>query len=200
MRIGVDVDGVLTDIEKYMWDYGAKYSVELNRDICIDHSEYSTADMFGWGEEQDDIFWKGIYTDYCTNVPVERFASEVIKKLKKEGHEIYIITARGYERFITPKGKKKSDKILKKWLKKNKINYNKLIFTGKDKIGYCLENKIDIMIDDCPYNIRQISKKIPMICMHADYNTKVRGKNVVRCHSWYEVYNRINSLEIPNEE
>lgn len=196
MRIGVDVDGVLTEIERYMWEYGSKYANEWNLDITIDHTEYCTIDIFGWGEENDNKFWKEIYDDYCTNVSVKRFASEVIEKLKQEGHEIYIITARGHDAYVDEKDKKKSNKMLIKWLKQNKIKYDKLIFTGSDKLDYCIENEIDIMIEDCPKNIRQISKKIPMICMHADYNARVRGNNVIRCHTWYEVYNRISSLEV----
>ena len=132
-------------------------------------------------------------------MPVKRFASEVIKKLKQEGHEIYIITARGHDAYVSEKDKKKSNKMLIKWLKSNKIKYDRLVFTGDDKLDYCLGNNIDVMIEDCPKNIRQISKKIPIICMHADYNAKVRGKNIVRCHSWYEIYDRINNLTIPNE-
>ena len=89
--------------------------------------------------------------------------------------------------------------MLKKWLKSNKVKYDKLIFTGHDKSQHIIDNKIDIMIEDCPANIKQLVKEIPMICFHSNYNAKVRGKNIIRCHTWYEVYNRINSLEIPVE-
>lgn len=196
MRIGVDVDGVLTNIERYMWDYGSKYATDWNLDVSIDHTKYNTIDMFGWGKENDSTFWKKIYDDYCKNAPIRSFASEILNKLKKDGHEIYIITARSPEEDVTPKNIKKSNKMLIKWLRNNKVKYDKLIFTGEDKLNHCLDNDISIMIEDCPKNIRQISKKIPMICMHADYNSKVKGENIIRCHSWYEVYNRINSLNI----
>lgn len=197
MRIGIDVDGVLADIETYMWDYGSKYLVEWNMDPSIDHNEYNTLDVFGWDEEKDNMFWSETFKDYCINIPVRRFAAEVIHKLRKQGHLIYIITARGCNEYKTEKEKKKSDKILINWLKNNKIKYDKLIFTGDDKLEQCLTNGIDIMIEDCPANLKQISKKIPMICMHSNYNAKVRGKNIVRCHTWYEIYNIITNLKIP---
>lgn len=196
MRIGIDADGVLTEIESYLWDYGSKFLVEHDIDVSIDHTQYNTMGAFGWDEEKDDIFWKEHYDHYCKTVSVKRFAPEIIKKLKQEGHEIYIITARGSDEFVDKKYKKRSYKMLKKWLKDNKIKYDKLIFTEGNKTSYCLDNQIDIMIEDCPENLRQISKKIPMICMHANYNAKVRGKNIIRCHTWYEVYNRINGLKI----
>ena len=194
MRIGIDVDGVLTEIERYMWDYGSKYLHKLDKDINIDHTEYYTFNVFGWNQELDNDFWCKIYNEYCNNVPAKRFAAEVIKKLKQDGHEIYIITARGHDAYVADKDKKKSNKMLIKWLKNNKIKYDKLIFTGEDKLSFCVDNKIDIMIEDSPKNIRQLSKKLPMICMHADYNTNVRGKNITRCHSWYEVYDKLNKF------
>lgn len=199
MRIGIDADGVLTELERYLWDYGSKFLIDHNLDVSIDHTKYNTQGAFGWDEEKDTMFWKANYGHYCKSVSVKRFAPDVIKKLKQEGHEIYIITARGNDSFVDPKHKKRSDKMLIKWLKNNKIKYDKLIFTGEDKLKHCLDNEVDIMIEDCPANLKQISKVIPMICMHADYNAKVSGKNIIRCHTWYEVYNRINSVEIPKE-
>jgi len=199
MRIGVDVDGVLTDIERYLWDYGSKYAAQNNLETSIDHTEYNTLEMFAWEKELDTSFWKDIFVHYSTKAPIRTFASEVLQKLKKEGHEIYIITARCPEEDATEKNIKKSNNMLKKWLKNNKVKYDKLIFTGWDKSKHVKDNEIDIMIEDCPGNIKQLAKEIPMICFHSNYNAKVRGKNIIRCHTWYEVYNRINSLEIPIE-
>jgi uncharacterized HAD superfamily protein len=199
MRIGVDVDGVLTDIERYLWDYGSKYATQNKLDTSIDHTQYNTIDMFAWEKELDGSFWKDIFEHYCTKAPIRTFASEILKKLKKEGHEIYIITARCPEEDATEKNIKKSNNMLKKWLKSNKVKYDKLIFTGCDKSQQIKDNAIDIMIEDCPANIKQLSKEIPMICFHSSYNEKLRGKNIVRCHTWYEVYNRINSLEMSIE-
>ena len=200
MRIGVDVDGVLTDIERYMWDYGSKYAALNNLETSIDNAEYNTLGMFSWGNEIDGSFWKEIFNHYCTKVPIRTFASEILQKLRKEGHEIYIITARAPEEDATEKNIKKSNTMLIKWLKNNKIKYDNLIFTGHDKTKHIKENEIDIMIEDCPDNIKKLSKQVPMICFHSNYNAKVRGKNIVRCHTWYEVYNRINSLTMSNEE
>lgn len=194
MRIGIDVDGVLTEIEKYIWDYGSKRLYELGKNVNINTAEYYTFDVFNWTPAEDNEFWYSIYNHYCKNVPVKRFASEIIDKLKNAGHEIYIITARGYGDYISDKDKKVSNKILIKWLRKNKIKYDKLIFTDENKLPFCKENEIDIMIEDSPYNIEQVSKHIPMICMHADYNAKISGQNIIRCHSWYEVYDKLNKF------
>ena len=33
MRIGIDIDGVLTDFEKWQLDYGSKYFLKYNKNI-----------------------------------------------------------------------------------------------------------------------------------------------------------------------
>ena len=49
MRIGIDIDGVLTDIETFWLDYGSKYCVENNIPLNIaeeiDYDESKT--LFG---------------------------------------------------------------------------------------------------------------------------------------------------------
>ena len=46
MRIGIDIDGVLTNIEQYGVDYLSKYCVENNIDFKITCSNYNIAKAF----------------------------------------------------------------------------------------------------------------------------------------------------------
>ena len=54
------------------------------------------------------------------------------------------------------------------------------------------------MIEDRPENIVEIAKKIPVICYNNVYNKNISNKNVYRCFSWYDIYNKINNLDIIN--
>ncbi len=47
-----------------------------------------------WTKKAEDEFWEKYLYEYAKNEPARKFASEVINKLKDEGKEIYIITAR----------------------------------------------------------------------------------------------------------
>ena len=85
-------------------------------------------------------------------------------------------------------------KIVLNWLKRNKIEYDKIIFSPEDKLDICLENNIDVMIEDKPANINKISGKIPVICFHAGYNKNCDGGNIIRCYSWYDIYIKIYKL------
>ena len=58
----------------------------------------------------------------------------------------------------------------------------------------CKQNKINLMIEDKPENINTISKEIPVICYHANYNEQCNGKNIYRCYSWYDIYRKIKEM------
>ena len=193
MRIGIDIDGVLTDIEKWQLDYGSKFYFE-NYGIEIQNNEgYEVTNIFNIDSKLDDQFWSEYLYDYAKNEPARKYAAEVIDKLKEKGHEIYIITAR----YLTDRNDevgKEMKNIVINWLKSNDINYDQIIFSPEDKIEICKENNISIMIEDKVENINNISRIIPVICFHAEYNKQCIGQNIIRCYSWYDIYSKISKI------
>jgi len=194
MRIGIDIDGVLTDIEKWQLDVGGKYFYEKHNKDLINPDAYDTKEMYGVDEKIDNEFWQEFLFDYATNEPARKFAGEVIRKLKNSGNEIYIITARILANQNNELGEKMRN-IVKNWLEHYGIYYDKIIFCPDDKVEVCLKNKINIMIEDSPKNIMQISSYIPVICYSAKYNQECVGDNITRCYSWYDIYEKINIME-----
>ena len=194
MRIGIDIDGVLTDIEKFLADYGSKYCVENNLPVNIKEIEYDEFKTFNWTEEQGIKFWNEYIIYYATKYPARAFTSEVIKKLKEEGHEIYITTARND--YGVPKeyiGKMRGE-IVAKWLEENEIPYDKIIYTEGSKLPYIVGNYIELMIEDSPENIKEISSKVPTFCYNCLYNKDVEGENITRVYSWYDIYDKIKKM------
>lgn len=196
MRIGIDIDGVLTDIEQWQLDYGSKYFYEKFGKDIVNYKAYETTDIFDIDSRLDDEFWKEYFEDYSINVEPRKFASEVIKKLKDDGNEIYIITARGsfLSHSTDVMSIEKNQQIVLQWFQKNNIYYDKIIFSPEDKVNICLENKIDLMIEDKVENINNISKEIPVICFHANYNEECNSINIIRCYSWYDIYSKIKYM------
>ncbi len=183
MKIGIDIDGVLTDISKFYLDYGAKFAFENNIDKTINPNGYEIEDILDLEEGTHKEFWTK-YDDYYTKkIYTREFASEIIGKLKKDGNEIHIITARN------PKYENGENWTID-WLRENNIYYDKLVFTG-EKTGYCKNNSIDLMIEDNSDTILKISKLIPVICFDNRYNQNCKGINIIRCYSWYDIYNTI---------
>jgi len=197
MRIGIDIDGVLTDIEKWQLDYGSKYFYENYNLHIKNHKGYETCDIFDVETKYDDLFWEKYFVDYSKNIECRKFASEVISKLKSDGCEIYIITARGncLSHSINVMSYEENKRIVIEWLSKNNILYDKIIFSPEDKLDICKQNQIDLMIEDKPDNINKISTKIPVICFHANYNENCNNGNIHRCYSWYDILYKIRKIK-----
>ncbi len=196
MRIGIDIDGVLTNLAQYQKDYFSKYCTEHNICYEITSKKYKLHDMFNVSKKIGDAFWDEMIWDYSKHYEIREFASEIINKLKREGHEIYIITARWPANESTAAGEIMRNNV-KAWLNKNNVVYDNLIFSkgnNEDKTQEITDYTIDVMIEDNPNNINQISKLIPVICMNEEYNSECHGKNIIRCYSWYDIYNKIQSM------
>ncbi len=196
MRIGIDIDGVLTNVEQFSVDYFSKYLVENNIDYMLKEPDYLVSKAFGVDHAIENDFWKTMLIYYSENEPARAFASEVIDKLISDGHEIYIITARWTASRDDEVGENMRNTV-KNWLDKNNIHYHKLIFSKASKerkVDEISENKIDLMIEDSPNNILELSKYVKVICYYANYNRNISGKNIIKCYSWYDIYKTIKNL------
>lgn len=198
MRIGIDIDGVLTDIGQFVMDHLSKYCFENNIKYSIENKNYDWCKTFQISKEKELDFLKENLEDYAIKERIRPFASNIIRKLKEEGHEIYIITARWLTNRDDEQGRKMKE-IVKNWLQKNNVIYDQLIFSKamqESKKQEIIDYKIDVMIDDSPHNIEELSSLIPVICYHTEYNQHCRGDNVIRCYSWYDIYSKIKSGKI----
>lgn len=200
MKIGIDIDGVLTNLEQFSIDYLSKYCFENNIEYHIGKSQYNMSKSFGISVKQEDDFWNKYLEFYAKNEKARPFASEVIKQLKKDGHEIYIVTARSLTNRNDNIGENMR-KIVKKWLLDNKITYDKLIFSKsirEKKKQEIIENEINLMIEDNPNNINELSNIIPVICYDATYNRICSNDRIFRCYSWYDIYKKISEITNKN--
>lgn len=193
MRIGIDIDGVLTNVEQFSIDYISKYCVENNIEFNIGSSNYHMAETFHISNAKENDFWDKYIEVYAKEERARSFASEVVKKLKEDGHEIYIVTARWLTNRDDDIGINMRE-IVKRWLSENEIIYDKLLFSKESKERKLQEMKdceINLMIEDNPQNINELSSVIPVICYDAGYNRGCIGDNIMRCYSWYDIYAKI---------
>ena len=56
MNIGVDIDGVLTDLQTFHLDYGIKYAFENNLGAIKDPYGYKISDVINFKDNSRD-FW-----------------------------------------------------------------------------------------------------------------------------------------------
>lgn len=84
--------------------------------------------------------------------------------------------------------------MTKDWLNKHNIYYDQLILTNAynkhEKADKCIENKIDIMIDDSVRTCKDcINNCITTLLMDTPYNKY--EQNITRVHNWNEIYKYI---------
>ena len=193
MNIGIDIDGVLTNMERELLDYATKMSVEEMWPINIDVNKYSEVNAFNWDNEQAQEFWSRYMIKYLTETPVRTFAPEVIEKLKNEGNKIFLITAR-HEGEMPKEHYGKMIPLTKQWLSANNIKYDEIIFQV-EKLQPCIENNIEVMIEDSPKNIQELSNKIKVIKFDCQYNKHVNNENITTAYSWYHIYKIIQEMK-----
>ena len=82
MNIGIDIDGVIVDTEKYVRENGAKFFLkEIENDPNLEVSQILSS-----SKEKNEIFWKNHSVDYNTLAPLREIAREYINKLQDEGY------------------------------------------------------------------------------------------------------------------
>lgn len=197
MRIAIDVDGVLIDMGNYLLEYGSKYFLDKYNIPIKFPNGYEISEMFLVSPEKDHEFWLAHIYHYGVTYEARYGAAEIIKKLKEEGNEIIIMTARGgTEENTLPK--EEMQELVKSWLKRNDIVYDELVFSEEDKLSYCQDMNIDIMVEDKPRNVTMISSHIPTICYNALYNQFIEGQNIHRVYSWAHIYQKIKEIQNDN--
>jgi len=190
MRIGIDIDDTLTNFQNIVVPYAQKYNIEElgNRKLLNIYSKH-TIEMFDWTEKESDEFWFKYAKNLMTEVLPLPFAVKTVTELYDKGNEIYIITARSNYYF------KEAYEHSKKWLEKHGIKYHDLIVGAENKGDVCLNNEIDILIDDGIENCKSlVDVNIPVLMFDASSNRGFNIEGVKRVHSWTEVSHVINSM------
>lgn len=145
MKIGIDLDDTICrtteKVHMLLEEYGQK---RKKSPIEIMNNEL----------EKEEFLAKYLGEIYQT-VEIKRTVGDVLRRLKNKGNELYIITARSS---FSPTGQD-IEEITKDWLVKNHILVDGLLMNcyGEEKAKVCRENKIDLMIDDDPYNYQKIT-------------------------------------------
>lgn len=183
MKIGIDIDDTITDTMEYMTGIISEY-FKIDYQYLIDNNIY-------YINLPDDI--KDREKEFCffafdrglMNIPVKDNAREVINKLKSDGNEIIIITARDYDTFRNPLWS------TQRQLEHLGINYDKLICT-RDKRKACLDENIDVFIDDSMSNLANVLDVVKKVYLFTSPYNKNYEVSYERVCDWEELYKLIN--------
>lgn len=171
MRIGIDLDDTIFDTTKQYKKTQQSYLCENN----ITENEL-------WESKRHRyLFITSYFEDIFLNLKVKKNVRSTLKLIKKLNNEIYIITAR------SKKYRNNIYEITKENLIKNNILFDKLILTEKEKLKACMDNKIDIMIDNSIDVYNELNNSGVKILLYDENNDNLNIKN--RVSSWKEISN-----------
>lgn len=192
MKIGIDIDNVISNFDDILLKEYLKHDKELrNTGIINENAEHFRKGMFDWSEDEEKSFYIENIERIAKKLQLIENAPLYIKKIKEDGHKIYIISGRNNGEYKEPY------KLTKKWLDKYNIIYDKLILTDAynrhEKTEKCIENNIELMIEDSTKTcLDLLNNGIKVYTMNTRYNQK--EKTLDRVSNWKEIYERINIL------
>ena len=180
MRIGIDIDDVMTNTSEAMREYIEKY--DKNGEISDHMEEVMRGEI---PNEQVAKFFADNIVAILKSAKLKENVSQVIRRLREEENEIYIITARGEDRF------QGSQEITLDYLAKNQIGYTKIIFNAFRKAELCEENKIDVLVDDALKPCLAVKEKgIRSILFVSDVNQNCTAE-IEKVTNWIELEEKL---------
>jgi len=185
VRIGIDIDDTICCSIENMLPYICKFynlNYEVEKAKCLSYDAYH-------GLPNYREFANLTYESVMPNARLKEKANYYINLLSELGHEIIFITARSD--FVIYK----IYKLSKEYLEKYNIHYDKLVVGAREKGKVCIEESIDIFIDDNLRNCHNVEESnIKVWLFHNNFNKD--DKHFDRVNDWEDVYNRILNKKI----
>lgn len=195
MRIGIDIDDTISKSSETFIEYALLYNQDNNVDYEPNLEVLDQEKAFGWNNQMRlDFSSKYLKEILKKSSPFEN-VSKVIRKLRSEGHTIVLITARTDDEVFGVY------QLTIEWLDKNSIEYDKLIVNALDKSIHCLENDIDVFIDDNYQNCLSVLNTvgIPTFLFNSRYNCKYDNSLIKRIYTWNELYQIIKNMKVDDK-
>ena len=190
MRIGLDIDNVITDFDKKMLEEFLKEDKNKRNKGIINPKGNWIKDFFDWSENEEKEFMNKNMEKFARHLEPREDAKYYMYKLLDDGHRLYLISHRVYPHYEHPY------ETTVKWLEDNNINYTKLILSeDTNKTKECKENNIDVMFDDGRINCRQLQENnVDCYLMATEYN-KRNSTDLKVVNNWKELYEVIKKME-----
>lgn len=182
MNLGFDIDGVISDFVMTFNELAReKYNISLTEADIYCHDLNLVL-----GVTQGEIS-ELIVETLKSDLELYFGAKETTEKLLKEGHKIYLLTAR-YE-FLT--------KNTLQWLNKKGVCYTDILHLSEGK-KYQANVEIDLIVEDCLQDALEWTTKVKHVLIYDHpWNRTKNVRNLVkRVKSWAEIYEEVQRLEV----
>lgn len=194
MKIGLDIDGVILDSENVFRASAELYDLlELHKNGVVNPKGFRNSERYDWNANETSGF-REKFIELTKKSMLMPNAKEVLQLLKKDGHELIIITARG----LTIKGMKEAGE---ERLNDFNLTFNKYFWCVEDKTAICKQESIDIMIDDKSSICNDTAQNKIKTLYFRDVNREKLGENeyLKEVNNWGEIYRYIYNLNMEEQ-
>lgn len=182
MKIGIDIDDTIADTYDFLIDKMSEY-YKVDKEYLIKNN-LSYINMNYELKLKEIDFTKKMFEANLKEIPLKENAKECINKLYEKGYEIYFITARQNFNNVYNSTINQLDSY--------GIKYTKLICIT-DKKTACIDNKIDVFIDDSIRNTESLNNVIKKVYLYSSIYNKNKQTHIERVENWLELYTILNN-------
>lgn len=176
MRILVDLDGVITDIDKSFIEIWRQRYPDASAPEPGTRKEFYIGDEFGEdaGRKAYKIFREQGFFRYTPIIPG---AKEALNEMLQNDNEVYIVTSAGNDIPYAASDKYQwvSEHLGTDWVDRLVITRSKHVVSG------------DVLIDDKPEVKNHEKANWEHIIFDASYNRHIKGKRRLNWRNWREV-------------
>lgn len=189
MAVLFDIDGTLTNFEKFVLDNGPKYMLNKHGIAVANKDGYDIDQVFALtkyflkegmdydkavktGDKIMSQFWQRYYLKYI-RTPFREGAADLITKLQEEGNDVAFVSSRKHSTEKTLMGRFVKASIDWQFKHNDVQNANIMLFENDlEKTIYLFNESHNghVLIDDKPELILDMSESMPTFCIESAYN------------------------------
>ena len=188
MILGIDIDDVVTETSLSMVAHAKIHETEIcGKGDILDHLSEVMRGEFPTPEVK--VYLNHFMAEIMDAAVVKENAVEVLCRLKEKGHKLVYITARGEKKYPG------STEVTENMLKENRIPCDGMVYNSYDKLQDCMDNGVELMIDDSVKNCTDIAKGgIPTLLFTSIVN-KDAETDLPRVATWLELEKYVDDIE-----
>lgn len=185
MRIGIDIDNTISSTRETILAYLQRHALDRGLPFNFDPYQYTLEEALPWEPGEMEIFVTRYLADIYREVLPKPHAVEVIRELHRQ-HFIALITSRN-------RRNGNIQAVTMDWLSRHGLEYDQLIMNETEnlhhfsKLSVCLDNHIEVMIEDHHGLSLELSQFIPVVLFDYPYNTHLQSDNIIRVYRWLDV-------------
>ncbi len=180
MNIAVDFDGVLFDTETMFRAYSRIFDLKINGKGMQNPEELKIQNRYNWSEKEFCTCIEECVEKIHKTAPIMAFAKQVLKALSKDNN-LYAITSRGLLH-------KSEVGITEQRLKDENIEFKKVVYSAGNKVEFCKQLGVDVIIDDLYENVIDLANNGIKCLYFRDLVLKeCCHPNVIEVRNWGDV-------------